>query len=266
MNARAGYHRFETYNESFSREQGGKESRYNSSFSRSNKRYAPYQKQQTQTWKAKEKMEKRQELEMISYEPNAHGMKSRQIDSPSPKRSADISMDDRSSRKKIASAIVTPSRQDRDENIIGALNDMDTIGTSNMDDGDRENSLMVEDHADDLLGDELMDMDVEATKDAAAAGAKSVQATKGKPSATSSHKRGEAFEDIIHAKGEFTLDPKVLAVSCRASFGTFLSQHFGEQVFTKVFDLIEAKLRQEIPRLLNAKPGMQYLIVLRKKN
>ncbi|KAL0682611.1 hypothetical protein Bca4012_049459 [Brassica carinata] len=76
----------------------------------------------------------------------------------------------------------------------------------------------------------------------------------------------EAFEDIIHAKGEFTLDPKVLAVSCRASFGTFLSQHFGEQVFTKVFDLIEAKLRQEIPRLLNAKPGMQYLIVLRKKN
>ncbi|CAN7039767.1 unnamed protein product [Brassica rapa subsp. trilocularis] len=76
----------------------------------------------------------------------------------------------------------------------------------------------------------------------------------------------EAFEDIIHAKGEFTLDPKVLAVSCRASFGTFLSQHFGEQVFTKVFDLIEAKLRQELPRLLNAKPGMQYLIVLRKKN
>ncbi|WZZ32521.1 hypothetical protein YC2023_015922 [Brassica napus] len=42
----------------------------------------------------------------------------------------------------------------------------------------------------------------------------------------------QAFEDIIHAKGEFTLDPK--------------------QVFTKVFDLIEAKLRQELPRLLNA--------------
>ncbi|KAG2281005.1 hypothetical protein Bca52824_052225 [Brassica carinata] len=76
----------------------------------------------------------------------------------------------------------------------------------------------------------------------------------------------EAFEDIIHAKGEFTLDPKVLAVSCRASFGTFPSQHFGEQVFTKVFDLIEAMLRQELPRLLNSKPGMQYLIVLRKKN
>ncbi|KAG2312625.1 hypothetical protein Bca52824_024182 [Brassica carinata] len=76
----------------------------------------------------------------------------------------------------------------------------------------------------------------------------------------------EAFEDIIHSKGEFTLDPKVLAVSCRASFGTFLSQHFGEQVFRKVFDLIEAKLSQELPRLLNAKPGMQYLIVLRKKN
>ncbi|KAL0690491.1 hypothetical protein Bca4012_090169 [Brassica carinata] len=117
------YDRYETFSRSdrygkgSRRKQGGKESRYNSSFSRNNKRYAPYQKQQTQTWKAKEKMEKRQELEMISYEPYAHGMKSRKIDSPSPNRSADISMDDRSSRKKIASAIVTPSRQDRDENV-----------------------------------------------------------------------------------------------------------------------------------------------------
>ena len=64
--ARAGYHRSVAYNESLSRKLGGKESRYNSSFSRSNKRYAPYQKQQTQTWKAKENMEKRLGLEMIS--------------------------------------------------------------------------------------------------------------------------------------------------------------------------------------------------------
>ncbi|CAN8243588.1 unnamed protein product [Cochlearia groenlandica] len=74
----------------------------------------------------------------------------------------------------------------------------------------------------------------------------------------------EAFEDIVHTKGEFAIDPKVLAVSCRASFGTFLSTHFGGEIMTKAFDLIEAKARQELPRLQNAKPGMQYLIVLRK--
>ncbi|KAG2288405.1 hypothetical protein Bca52824_048009 [Brassica carinata] len=199
--ARAGYHRSEVYNESFSRKQGGKENRYSSSFSRRNNRYAPYQKQQAQTWRAKEKMEKRL------------GM---QTDSPSPQRSADISMEDRSSRKEIASAIVTPSRQGRDENvtrrdrdtvrllsfspkekaqlddaqIIGALNDMEIIGTSNMEDVDREDSLMVVDNDDDLLGDELMDMDAEAIKDAPAVGAEGVEATKGKPRASSSRKIG----------------------------------------------------------------------------
>ncbi|ESQ28704.1 hypothetical protein EUTSA_v10018781mg [Eutrema salsugineum] len=74
----------------------------------------------------------------------------------------------------------------------------------------------------------------------------------------------EAFEDIVHSKGEFTIDPKILAVSCRASFGSFLSAHFGGEVITKAFELIEAKARQELPRFHNAKPGMQYLIVLRK--
>ncbi|WZZ46193.1 LOW QUALITY PROTEIN: hypothetical protein YC2023_042452 [Brassica napus] len=123
--ARAGYHRSEVYNESFSRKQGGKENRYSSSFSRRNNRYAPYQKQQAQTWRAKEKMEKRLGMEMINCEPYDHGMNLRQTDSPSPQRSADISMEDRSSRKKIASAIVTPSRQGRDENVT--RRDRDTV-------------------------------------------------------------------------------------------------------------------------------------------
>ncbi|KAF2556897.1 hypothetical protein F2Q68_00016186 [Brassica cretica] len=175
--ARAGYHRSEVYNDSFSRKQGGKENRYSSSFSRRN---------------------------------------NRQTASPSPQRSADISMEDRSSRKKIASAIVTPSRQGRDENvtrrnrdtvrlfsfspkekaqlddaqIIGALNDMEIIGTSNMEDVDREDSLMVVDNDDDLLGDELMDLDAEAIKNAPAVGAEGVEATKGKPRASSSRKIG----------------------------------------------------------------------------
>ncbi|KAF2545854.1 hypothetical protein F2Q70_00022234 [Brassica cretica] len=210
---RAGYHRSEVYNDSFSRKQGGKENRYSSSFSRRNNRYAPYQKQQAQTWKAKEKMEKRLGMEMINCD---HGMNLRQTASPSPQRSADISMEDRSSRKKIASAIVTPSRQGRDENvtrrnrdtvrllsfspkekaqlddaqIIGALNDMEIIGTSNMEDVDREDSLMVVDNDDDLLGDELMDLDAEAIKNAPAVGTEGVEATKGKPRASSSCKIG----------------------------------------------------------------------------
>ena len=105
--SRAGYYRSEAYNESFLRKQGGKENRYNSSFSRRNKRYAPYQKYQTQAWEAKEKTEKHRGLEMISCE----------TASPSPQRSADINMEDHSSRKKIASTIVTPSRQGSDENV-----------------------------------------------------------------------------------------------------------------------------------------------------
>ncbi|CAH8386298.1 unnamed protein product [Eruca vesicaria subsp. sativa] len=74
----------------------------------------------------------------------------------------------------------------------------------------------------------------------------------------------EAFEDIIHPYGEFPLDPKVLAVSTKASFGAFLSAHFGVDMMRKVFELVEVKVRQEFSRIQNAKPGMQYFIVLRK--
>ncbi|CAH2065716.1 unnamed protein product [Thlaspi arvense] len=74
----------------------------------------------------------------------------------------------------------------------------------------------------------------------------------------------EAFEDIIHPNGEFPLDPKILAVSFRASFGAFLSAHFGVDAMRKAFELVEVKAREDFPRIQNAKPGMQYLIVLRK--
>ena len=59
-----------------------------------------------------------------------------------------------------------------------------------MEDGDREDSLMVVDNDDDLLGDELMDLDAEATRDAETDGAKGVEATIEKPRATSSRKFG----------------------------------------------------------------------------
>ncbi|KFK34063.1 hypothetical protein AALP_AA5G097200 [Arabis alpina] len=75
----------------------------------------------------------------------------------------------------------------------------------------------------------------------------------------------EAFEDIIHANSEFPLDdPKILAISFKAFSGAFISAHFGTEVMKNAFDLVEFKVREEISRLHNAKPGMQYLIVLRK--
>ncbi|CAL9239585.1 unnamed protein product [Arabidopsis halleri] len=50
----------------------------------------------------------------------------------------------------------------------------------------------------------------------------------------------KAFEDIIHSKNDFPLDPKILAFSFKAFSGAFISTHFGTET--------------------NAKPGMQYLI------
>ncbi|CAH8383453.1 unnamed protein product [Eruca vesicaria subsp. sativa] len=75
----------------------------------------------------------------------------------------------------------------------------------------------------------------------------------------------EAFEEIIHANGEFPLDPKILAVSFRSFFGALLSAHFGVDTMRKVFELVEVKAREEFSRIQNAKPGLQYLIVLSKK-
>lgn len=74
----------------------------------------------------------------------------------------------------------------------------------------------------------------------------------------------EAFEEIIHSNGEFPLDPKILAVSFKAFYGAFISAHFGTEAMRKAFELVEAKAHQEISRLQNTVPGIQYLIVLRK--
>ncbi|CAH2065718.1 unnamed protein product [Thlaspi arvense] len=74
----------------------------------------------------------------------------------------------------------------------------------------------------------------------------------------------EAFEDIIHPYVEFPIDPKIMAVSTKASFGAFLTAHFGADAMRKVFELVEVKIREDLSRVQNAKPGMQYLIVLRK--
>ncbi|CAH8334258.1 unnamed protein product [Eruca vesicaria subsp. sativa] len=74
----------------------------------------------------------------------------------------------------------------------------------------------------------------------------------------------KAFEDIIHLYGEFPLDSKILAVSFRSSYGAFLSAHFGVEAMKKAFEFFKVKAQEQITRIKNAKPGMQYLVVLRK--
>ncbi|XP_010512124.1 PREDICTED: probable S-adenosylmethionine-dependent methyltransferase At5g38100 [Camelina sativa] len=74
----------------------------------------------------------------------------------------------------------------------------------------------------------------------------------------------QAFEDIIHSENEFPLDPKILAISFKAFYGAFITAHFGTEIMRKAFELVEVKAREQMSRLQNCKPGMQYLIVLRK--
>ncbi|XP_010415208.1 PREDICTED: probable S-adenosylmethionine-dependent methyltransferase At5g38780 [Camelina sativa] len=73
----------------------------------------------------------------------------------------------------------------------------------------------------------------------------------------------EAFEDINQPIEESS-DPKIFVASSKAALGGILSAHFGAEAMRKAFDLVEVKAHQNFSRIENAKPGMQYLIVLRK--
>ncbi|CAA7030315.1 unnamed protein product [Microthlaspi erraticum] len=59
----------------------------------------------------------------------------------------------------------------------------------------------------------------------------------------------EAIEDIIHSTNVFPLDPKILAISSKAIFGSFISAHFGADVMRNAFELIEVKLWEDFSRL-----------------
>ncbi|KAG7658656.1 S-adenosyl-L-methionine-dependent methyltransferase [Arabidopsis suecica] len=65
------------------------------------------------------------------------------------------------------------------------------------------------------------------------------------------------IEDIIHSNNEFPLDLKILPVSFKAFSGAIHFRTFWNRNH-------EVKAREEISPLQNAKPGMQYLIVIRK--
>ncbi|CAE5963165.1 unnamed protein product [Arabidopsis arenosa] len=69
----------------------------------------------------------------------------------------------------------------------------------------------------------------------------------------------KAFEDIIHSKNDFPLDPKILAVSYKAFSGAFISAHFGIETMGKAFELAEN--RHGIPK---TPQGLKRILVVRR--
>ncbi|CAH2065722.1 unnamed protein product [Thlaspi arvense] len=74
----------------------------------------------------------------------------------------------------------------------------------------------------------------------------------------------EAFEKISHANEEMPLDPEFLATTNKVTFGGVLESRFGKEAMEKTMERIEEKCPEILPQLANAKPGMQYFIVLRR--
>ncbi|KAF2600559.1 hypothetical protein F2Q68_00009706 [Brassica cretica] len=134
----------------------------------------------------------------------------------------------RSSGKRIASTIVTPVRYDHDVNVtkrgkgitrsitfspkekgspaedqtIGALTGMGIGGTSNTIDEVYDKEMMIEDQEDDLLGEDVMEMEVEGSKNVGVHNQMADKAIE-KSKASSSHKSGGKSripEDIIQVR------------------------------------------------------------------
>ncbi|CAH8307379.1 unnamed protein product [Eruca vesicaria subsp. sativa] len=74
----------------------------------------------------------------------------------------------------------------------------------------------------------------------------------------------ELFESIRHAKGEYPLDPEYLMLTFKVTVGGTVASQFGQDVMEKTFELVKEKTQEMLPQIAKAKPGMQYLIVLRK--
>ncbi|KAL1200898.1 Farnesoic acid carboxyl-O-methyltransferase [Cardamine amara subsp. amara] len=74
----------------------------------------------------------------------------------------------------------------------------------------------------------------------------------------------EVFKKISHANGEFPLDPEYLTQSFKVTVGGSVASQFGQDAMEKTYELVKKKTQEKLPQLAQAKPGMQYLIVLRK--
>ncbi|XP_006291387.2 farnesoic acid carboxyl-O-methyltransferase [Capsella rubella] len=74
----------------------------------------------------------------------------------------------------------------------------------------------------------------------------------------------EAFEKITHGKGEYPLDTNYLTLAFKASLGGSIAAQFGQDAMEKTYELVSEKTEEMLPQLAKAKPGIQYLIVLRR--
>ncbi|KAH0936460.1 hypothetical protein HID58_013577, partial [Brassica napus] len=166
------------------------------------------------TWRIKEQNETRNVGFVGRHESYAHRSKQTHIERSSNNISDVLEHNvHQSSGRKIASKIVTPARDDQENNvtkketedylekllhvddqIIDALNDMEIIGTSNIKGHPYETQMVGEDHDDDLLGEDLMDMEDSVINDAEemvdTVSREKVYTAKTEKSKASSYKRG----------------------------------------------------------------------------
>ncbi|ESQ37530.1 hypothetical protein EUTSA_v10002598mg [Eutrema salsugineum] len=74
----------------------------------------------------------------------------------------------------------------------------------------------------------------------------------------------EIFDNISHANEEYPLDPEYLTMTFKVTVGGSVASQFGQDVMEKTYELVKKKTQEMLPQIAKAKPGMQYLIVLRK--
>ncbi|KAH0870526.1 hypothetical protein HID58_077548 [Brassica napus] len=177
------------YDDKYARRACGFDRKINNKAPHRNSRYAPKIKNHGEL----EQNETRDIGFVGRHESYAHHSNQTQIECSSNNTSDVLEHNVRQiSGRKIASKIVTPTRDDQENNvtirdrglartlsfspkeklltaddqIIDALNDMEIIGTSNIEGDPYETAMVGEDHDDDLLGDALLDMEDSVMNDA----------------------------------------------------------------------------------------------------
>ncbi|XP_010528515.1 PREDICTED: probable S-adenosylmethionine-dependent methyltransferase At5g38780 [Tarenaya hassleriana] len=75
----------------------------------------------------------------------------------------------------------------------------------------------------------------------------------------------EAFEKVSHANDEFPLDAKFLATLHKVTFGGLFESQFGKDAVEKAMGCFEGKVQDSLQELANAKAGMQFFVLLRRK-
>ncbi|KAL9277772.1 putative SAM dependent carboxyl methyltransferase [Arabidopsis thaliana] len=77
--------------------------------------------------------------------------------------------------------------------------------------------------------------------------------------------QADELKQIIEDNGgEYPLDPEFLTVSFKVTVGGSVASLFGQDGMEKIFELVKEKTQEMLPQIAKAKPGMQYLIVLRR--